>query len=175
MYDRLIADEGRTVFFFPSSGWAEHSVDAIAAMMIHPFAIHGLGDGGAHCGQICDASQQTYMLTRWTRGRHGRALPLESIVRMITHDTAQAAGLADRGILAPGYKGDLNVIDLDRLTLHRPEIVHDLPSGAGRLHQRATGYAATVVNGVVTRSEGEATGAMPGGLVRGQQGAPASS
>jgi N-acyl-D-aspartate/D-glutamate deacylase len=94
---------------------------------------------------------------------------------MITHDTAQAAGLADRGILAPGYKGDLNVIDLDRLTLHRPEIVHDLPSGAGRLHQRATGYAATVVNGVVTRSEGEATGAMPGGLVRGQQGAPASS
>jgi len=175
VYERLIADEGRTVFSFPSSGWAENSIDAIAAMMIHPFAVHGLGDGGAHCGQICDASQQTYMLTRWARGRHGRSLPLEGVVRMMTRDTATAVGLDDRGILAPGRKGDLNVIDFNRLTLHRPEMVYDLPSGAGRLRQRATGYVATVVNGVVTRSSDKPTGALPGRLVRGQQAAPASN
>ncbi|MDG2003719.1 MAG: amidohydrolase family protein [Novosphingobium sp.] len=174
MYDRLLADEGNTVFFFPSSGWAEHSIDAIEAMMIHPNAVHGLGDGGAHCGQICDASQQTYMLTRWAKGRHGRSLPLERIVRMMTHSTATAVGLKDRGVIAAGHKGDLNIIDLDRLTLHRPEMVYDLPSGAGRLHQRATGYVATIVNGVVTQSAGEATGALPGRLVRGQRQAPAA-
>ena len=173
MYDRLIADEGSTVFGFPSSGWAEQSIDAIASMMIHPFAVHGLGDGGAHCSQICDASQQTYMLTRWAKGRHGRSLPLERIVRMMTQDTAAAVGLKDRGILKPGYKGDVNIIDLDRLTLHRPGMVYDLPSGAGRLDQRASGYVASIVNGVVTQSEGKSTGALPGRLVRGQQAAPA--
>jgi N-acyl-D-aspartate/D-glutamate deacylase len=173
MYDRLIADDGRTVFYHPSSGWAENSVDAIAAMMVHPFAVHGLGDGGAHCGQICDASQQTYMLTRWAKGRHGRSLPLERVVRMITRDTAEAVGLKDRGLLRPGCKADVNVIDLDRLTLYRPEMVYDLPSGGGRLFQRAAGYRATILSGEVTQFDGEPTGRLPGRLVRGQQAAPA--
>jgi N-acyl-D-aspartate/D-glutamate deacylase len=172
MYDRLIADEGRTVFSLPSSGWGEHSIDAIASMMAHPYAVHGLGDGGAHCGQICDASQQTYMLTRWVKGRHGRSLPLESVIRMITRDTAAAVGLNDRGLLAPGYKGDCNVIDFDRLTLHRPEMVYDLPSGGGRLFQKADGYRATVVGGIVTQVDGAPSGALPGRLVRGQRAAP---
>jgi N-acyl-D-aspartate/D-glutamate deacylase len=173
MYDRLIADEGRTVFSYPSSGWGEHSIDAIASMMMHPYAVHGLGDGGAHCGQICDASQQTYMLTRWVKGRHGRTLPLEGVVRMITSETASAVGLRDRGLLRAGYKGDVNVIDFDRLTLHRPEMIYDLPSGGGRLFQKADGYRATIVSGVVTQIDGEATRALPGRLVRGQQPAPA--
>jgi N-acyl-D-aspartate/D-glutamate deacylase len=173
MYDRLIADEGRTVFSYPSSGWGEHSIDAIASMMMHPYAVHGLGDGGAHCGQICDASQQTYMLTRWVKGRHGRALPLEKVVRMITSETAAAVGLKDRGLLRAGFKGDVNVIDFDRLTLHRPEMIYDLPSGGGRLFQKADGYRATVVSGMVTQINGEATGELPGRLVRGQQPAPA--
>jgi N-acyl-D-aspartate/D-glutamate deacylase len=175
MYDRLLADEGRTVFSYPSSGWGEHSIDAIASMMMHPYAVHGLGDGGAHCGQICDASQQTYMLTRWVKGRHGRSLPLQSAVRMLTSDTAAAVGLKDRGLLRAGYKGDVNVIDFDRLALHRPEMIYDLPSGGGRLFQKADGYRATVVSGVVTQIDGEATGALPGRLVRGQQPAPAMS
>jgi N-acyl-D-aspartate/D-glutamate deacylase len=175
MYDRLLADEGRTVFSFPSSGWGEHSIDAIASMMMHPYAVHGLGDGGAHCGQICDASQQTYMLTRWVKGRHGRSLPLESVVRMITRDTAAAVGLNDRGLLQAGYKGDVNVIDFDKLALYRPEMIYDLPSGGGRLCQKADGYRATVVSGTVTHIDGEATGALPGRLVRGQQPAPATA
>lgn len=173
MYDRLIADGGRTVFSFPGSGWAEGTIDAIAAMMVHPYAVHGLGDGGAHCGQICDASQQTYMLTRWARGRHGRSLPLQTAVKMITRDTAEAVGLHDRGLLKPGCKGDLNVIDLDRLTLYRPEMIYDLPSGGGRLFQKADGYRATVVSGAVTHIDGEPTGQLPGKLVRGPQPAPA--
>jgi N-acyl-D-aspartate/D-glutamate deacylase len=174
MYDRLIADGGRTVFFFPSSGWGEHSIDAIASMMMHPDAVHGLGDGGAHCGQICDASQQTYMLTRWVKGRHGRSLPLETVVRMITRDTAVAVGLRDRGLLKPGYKADVNVIDFGRLALYRPEMIYDLPSGGGRLFQKADGYRTTVVNGEITHIDGEPTGALPGRLVRGQQPAPAA-
>jgi N-acyl-D-aspartate/D-glutamate deacylase len=172
MYDRLLADEGRTVFSYPSSGWGENTIDAIASMMMHPYAVHGLGDGGAHCGQICDASQQTYMLSRWVKGRHGRSLPLQSVVRMLTSDTAAAVGLKDRGLLRSGYKGDVNVIDFDRLTLHRPEMLYDLPSGGGRLFQKADGYRATVVSGVATQIDGEATGALPGRLVRGQQPAP---
>jgi N-acyl-D-aspartate/D-glutamate deacylase len=174
IYDRLIADDGKTVFYFPSSGYADFSIDAIASIMVHPYAVHGLGDGGAHCGQICDASQQTYMLTRWAKGRHGRSLPLQRVIRMITHETAAAVGLNDRGLLKPGCKADVNLIDLDRLTLHRPEMVHDLPSGGGRLFQRADGYRATLVSGVVTHRDGQATGELPGRLVRGHQPAPAS-
>ncbi len=172
MYDRLISDQGRALFFFPASSYSGFSIEAIARMMDHPNCVHGLGDGGAHLNQICDASQQTYMLTRWARGRHGRQLPLERVVRMMTQDTAAAVGFHDRGLLKPGYKADVNVIDYDRLTLHRPEVVYDLPTGGGRLFQRATGYAATVVSGEVTQRDGEPTGRLPGRLVRGQQAAP---
>jgi N-acyl-D-aspartate/D-glutamate deacylase len=99
-------------------------------------------------------------------------LPLERAVRMMTQDTAAAVGFHDRGLLAPGYKADINVIDYEHLTLHRPEVVYDLPTGGGRLFQRATGYDATVVSGQVTQRAGEPTGKLPGRLVRGQQSAP---
>ena len=173
MYDRLIADEGRTLFFLPASSYADFTIDAIARMMAHPNCVHGLGDGGAHLNQICDASQQTYMLTRWARGRHGRQLPLERVVQMMTRDTADALGFRDRGLLRPGYKADINVIDYDNLTLYRPEVVFDLPSGGGRLFQRASGYRATIVSGQVTQEHDAPTGRLPGRLVRGEQPAPA--
>ncbi len=175
MYERLIADGGRTLFFLPASSYAEFTIDAIARMMAHPNCVHGLGDGGAHLNQICDASQQTYMLTRWARGRHGRQLPLERVVRMMTRDTAEALGFRDRGLLKPGYKADINVIDYDNLTLHRPEVVYDLPSGGGRLFQRASGYRATIVSGQVTQEHDAPTGRLPGRLVRGEQPAPAQA
>jgi len=133
----------------------------------------GLGDGGAHLGTICDASFTTHMLTHWTRDRRrGRKLPLETVVRWHARDTARAVGIDDRGVLAPGYKADLNVIDYDALRLREPRMVRDLPAGGGRLLQRADGYRYAVVSGRITYVDGEATGALPGRLVRGAQPAP---
>jgi N-acyl-D-aspartate/D-glutamate deacylase len=137
-------------------------------MVLHPTSALGLGDGGAHVGAICDASIETYMLTHWVRDRtRGERLPVELVVRKMTSDTATLYGLGDRGTLQPGMKGDVNVIDLDRLQLHRPEMVYDLPGGARRLLQRATGYTATIVSGEVVMRDGEPTGALPGRLLRG--------
>ena len=100
--------------------------------MRHPGAVLGLGDGGAHCGTICDGSYPTFMLTHWVRDRtRGERLPLASIVQWLACDTARAVGLLDRGIIAPGYKANLNVIDLDRLLLHAPEVAYDLPAAGG--------------------------------------------
>jgi N-acyl-D-aspartate/D-glutamate deacylase len=137
-------------------------------MVENPATALGLGDGGAHCGAICDASIETYMLTHWVRGRsRGERLPLELVVRKMTSDTASLYGLGDRGEITPGKKADLNVIDLDRLELRRPEMHYDLPGGARRLLQRAEGYDATIVSGEVVLRDGEDTGARPGALLRG--------
>ena len=137
-------------------------------------AVVSLGDGGAHCGVICDASLQTFMLTHWVRDRkRGPKVPLEQAVARMTRDTARVYGLLDRGVIAPGYKADFNVIDFDNLALLRPEMAFDLPGGARRLLQRARGYDATIVSGEVTMEKGEATGARPGRLLRGAQPAPA--
>ena len=112
-------------------------------MLLHPTSAFGLGDGGAHAGQTCDASTTTFLLSHWARDRdHGR-LSVEEAVHKMTQATATLYGLGDRGVLAPGYVGDVNVIDHERLQLHRPELVHDLPGGASRLIQRADGYVAT--------------------------------
>ncbi len=142
-------------------------------MLQHPHTLVSLGDGGAHVGMLCDASAFTYMLSHWVRDRaRGARMPLPWAVRRITRDNALALGLADRGLLRPGHKADLNVIDLDGLALHCPEPVYDLPGGGRRLIQRAEGYAATVVSGVPVYRGGEATGALPGRLVRGPQALP---
>jgi N-acyl-D-amino-acid deacylase len=134
----------------------------------------GLADGGAHCAIICDASIPTTNVTIWTRDRtRGEKLPLEFIIRKQTQDTARLFGMHDRGVLAVGFKGDLNVIDYDNLRVHQPQIVHDLPGGAKRLIQRADGYVATIVSGQVVMRNGEPTGARPGRVVRGEQLAPA--
>jgi N-acyl-D-aspartate/D-glutamate deacylase len=132
----------------------------------------GLADGGAHCGVICDASTPTYLLTHWVRDRRrGPRLPIEHVVARQTRDTARLYGMADRGVLAPRMLADVNVIDLDRLTLAAPEMVYDLPANGRRLVQRVRGYRATVKRGAVTFVDGEATGELPGRLVRGPQAA----
>jgi N-acyl-D-aspartate/D-glutamate deacylase len=134
----------------------------------HPQSVFGLSDGGAHCGVLVDASVPTYMLTYFTRDRvRGPHLPLELVVHKMTQDTARLYGLHDRGVLAAGYRADCNLIDYDALALEPPQMVRDLPAGGKRLIQRARGYVATVCAGEVTFEHGEATGALPGRLLRG--------
>jgi N-acyl-D-aspartate/D-glutamate deacylase len=153
---------------FALLGYSHGNLDDMREMILHPNTTLGLSDGGAHCGVICDASIPTFMLAHWARDRQrGERLPLELAVKMLTSDTAALYGLGDRGVLAPGMRADLNLVDFDRLQLRLPELVFDLPAGARRLVQRAVGYHSTVVAGEVTFSEGEATGARPGRLVRG--------
>ncbi len=134
-------------------------------------SVFGLSDGGAHCGVLCDASVPTYMMSYVARDRtRGARLPLEFVVHKMTQNSARVYGLRDRGVIASGYRADLNLIDHDALALEQPEMVYDLPSGGKRLIQKARGYVATIVSGQVTFEHGEATGAMPGRLLRAGQG-----
>ncbi len=171
--DHMLQNGGRGMLYVPFLNYAEGSLDAARAMIVHPHSVPGLSDGGAHVGMICDGSFPTTMLTHWTRDRtRGPKLALADVVRMQTRDTARTLGLNDRGMIAPGYRADLNVIDYDALALHAPAVAYDLPSGGRRLIQKASGYRATIVAGQVTYRDGEATGALPGRLVRGAQHAP---
>jgi N-acyl-D-aspartate/D-glutamate deacylase len=172
--DHMLKDGGRGLIYVPYQNYAQRNLDAAKAMLSHPLTLSGLSDGGAHVGMICDGSFPTFLLTHWTRDRtRGDRLSIAEIVRKQTSDTAAWVGLHDRGRIAPGLRADLNVIDHDKLTLHAPEVVYDLPSGGRRLIQRASGYTATIVAGEVTYRDGVATGALPGRLVRGAQ-APAA-
>jgi N-acyl-D-aspartate/D-glutamate deacylase len=167
LLELMLADGGRELLNAPVLNYSDGNLDAVGEMLRHPTSAFGLGDGGAHAGQTCDASTTTFLLSHWARDRdHGR-LSVEDAVHKMTRATADLYGLGDRGVLAPGYVGDCNVIDLDRLQLHRPRLVADLPGGASRLIQRADGYAATIKSGQVTFEAGEATGARPGALLRG--------
>jgi N-acyl-D-amino-acid deacylase len=136
----------------------------------------GQGDGGAHCGLICDSTMPTFLLTYFARDRkRGPLLPLEFAVKLHTRDTASLYGLGDRGLLAPGMKADVNLIDFDNLRMGAPEMVYDLPAGGRRLVQRVEGYKYTIASGEVIFQDGEASGAMPGKLIRGPQSAAAAS
>jgi N-acyl-D-aspartate/D-glutamate deacylase len=168
-YDLLLENDGHEILYFPLHNFSDGSLDAVRTMMTHAATVSGLGDGGAHVGTICDASFPTYLLTHWGRDRARDRIALPWLIKRQTHDTAQAVGLCDRGLVQPGMKADLNVIDFARLRLHRPYIVHDLPARGRRLMQTADGYVATVVSGAVTYREGQPTGALPGMLVRGAQ------
>ncbi len=173
VYDMLMENDGRGYIYLPLLNYAKFNFDHIVEMMNHPATVLSLSDGGAHCGVICDASFPTYMLTYWVRDRErGARMPLEKVVAMQTRDTAKLYGLNDRGMIAEGMKADLNVIDFDALAIRAPEMVFDLPADGRRLIQKADGYRATVVSGVVTFEHGEATGELPGKLVRGPQAAP---
>ena len=168
MYDLMLEADAGAMLMYPMFNYSDRNHDAIREMLTHPAGVLGLSDGGAHCSMICDASYPTFLLTHWARDRHrGDKLPLEYVIRKQSHDTAQLYGMSDRGVIQVGKKADLNVIDLDALTLHAPKMVHDLPAGGKRLVQGASGYDATIVSGTVTRRHGIDTGARPGRLVRG--------
>ena len=165
-YDYLT--EGPENFlFFPVVGYVHGDHEQIRELLLDPATLLGLSDGGAHCGQIVDAGLPSYMLAHWGRDRsRGPGMSLEHVVRMQTSETADFFGFHDRGRLKPGLRADLNLIDFDRLRLHQPEIVHDLPAGGRRLVQRVDGYRATLVAGATIFEHGEDTGARPGRLVR---------
>jgi N-acyl-D-aspartate/D-glutamate deacylase len=172
VYDMLLADEGRAFLFSPFANYAEFNLDHCGEMIAHKDCVMGLGDGGAHVGLISDASYATYLLTHWGRDRARGRFDIGYLVKRQTADTARAVGLLDRGVLAPGMKGDVNIIDLDVLSVQAPTMAYDLPAGGKRLLQGADGYVATIVSGQVVYRNGEATGALPGKLVRGPQAAP---
>jgi N-acyl-D-aspartate/D-glutamate deacylase len=171
-YDLLAAGGGEAFLYSPIFNYADGDLRAVREMLVHPFAVVGLADGGAHVGTICDASFPTTLLAHWGRDRAEGRLPLPFLVQRQTSDTARTVGLHDRGVLAPGYRADVNLIDLERLAARRPVASRDLPAGGTRLLQRADGYIATVVGGEVTYERGEATGTLPGRLVRGGRSQP---
>ena len=172
-YDLLLERDGKAILYRPLSNYSYGNLDTVHDMLQHDATIVGLGDGGAHVGVLCDSSAISYMLTHWTRDRtRGAKFPLPWVIKRLTRDSATAIGLRDRGVLAPGYKADINVIDYDKLQLRPPEVVYDLPSGGRRLVQRTDGYDVTIVSGVPVYRDGEATGALPGRLVRGAQAGP---
>jgi N-acyl-D-aspartate/D-glutamate deacylase len=169
IYDKLLENEGKTLLYSPFANYADDNLDCCREMILHDNTIMGLGDGGAHVGTICDASFTTTLLSHWGRDRsRGEPINLGFLVKRQTRDNARAMGLMDRGTLEPGMRADLNVIDFENLQSHAPRIVNDLPLGGPRLTQSSTGYLATVVNGVITRAKGEATGKLPGRLIRGK-------
>ena len=168
----MVEDEGRQLLYMTLFNYAKGNLDDVREMLLSPNSVIGLSDAGAHCGAICDGSFPTSALALWSRRGDG-ALPVELMVHHLTQRTARQVGWLDRGVLAPGHLGDLNLIDLDRLAAHRPHIVRDLPAGGRRLVQSASGYMQTIKRGVVTFRDGEPTGDLPGRLVRGPQPAAA--
>jgi N-acyl-D-aspartate/D-glutamate deacylase len=165
IYDALLEDDGKALLYFPVYNYTGMNLDVVREMLVHPLALPGLGDGGAHVGTVCDASMPTFLLTHWARDRK-QGIPLERVVQMQARDTARFIGLRDRGTLEVGMRADLNVLDLARLSLPRPVMRKDLPAGGRRLVQGANGYIATFVGGVAIAEQGQLTGANPGQLVR---------
>lgn len=164
--DYLSAGNGANLIYFPIFNYNEGSLDVVRRMLDHPQALSSLSDAGAHVGTVCDASFTTFMLTHWVRDRAKDTLPLERAVEMMTRRNARYMGLTDRGVIAPGMRADLNVIDPKRLNMGTPKLVQDLPAGGKRFLQRGVGYVGTWVGGVLVQKEGEITAARPGKLVR---------
>jgi N-acyl-D-amino-acid deacylase len=169
-YDLLCRDDGKGFIYLPLLNYADGNLDFLEELQAADDTVNSLSDGGAHCGTICDAASPTFMLQHWVRDRkRGGRVSLEHAVKRQCLDTARLYGLEDRGVIAPGYLADLNVIDMERLKLGKPWLAFDLPAGGKRLLQKAEGYVCTIKNGVVTFREGEWTGEAPGGLIRGPQ------
>ncbi len=167
-YDLLLERDGKAILYLPVTNYAAGNLDVVREMISAPNALLGLGDGGAHVGIMCDATATSYTLTHWTRDRgRGSLFPVSWGIKRLTADNAAAVGLNDRGLLQVGKKADINVLDYDNMRLRSPEIVYDLPAGGKRLVQRTEGFDATIVSGAVVYRHGEATGALPGRLIRG--------
>jgi N-acyl-D-amino-acid deacylase len=171
LYDLMMQNDGKGLLYFPFTNFSTGDFSTFPELIRSENTLLGLGDGGAHVGVICDASQPTFMLSYWGRDRDGERLDLPFLIKSLTSANAEAVGLNDRGRIAVGYKADLNLIDFDRLRLHAPRALYDLPAGGRRLTQDADGYVATFVSGEGTYREGAATGVLPGRLVRGRQSA----
>lgn len=172
-YDLLMRDEGKGFIYFPILNYADGNLNFLEPLQRSDDTVNSLSDGGAHCGTICDAASPTFMLQHWVRDRAGGRIPLEHAVKRQSRDTAVLYGLNDRGLIAPGYLADINVIDFDALKLGKPWLAFDLPAGGKRLLQKAEGYVATVKSGQVTFRDGQYLGVHPGKLIRGPQTAPA--
>lgn len=170
LYDLLLSDGGKAIIAQPGSNLGYGNLDVCREMMLHPHTVMGLADGGAHLGILCDASQQTHMLAYWTRDRKHDRIPVGKAVSLLSRETAAAVGLNDRGLIAPGMRADINVIDYDNLSFDRPVATYDLPEGGRRLSQPSRGYVATLVAGEVIVRNDQDTGARPGRLVRGARG-----
>lgn len=169
-YDMLCANEGTGFIYLPLLNYADGNLDFLEALQESEDTVNSLSDGGAHCGTICDAASPTFMLQHWVRDRkRGKRISLENAVKRQCRDTAVLYGLEDRGLLAPGYLADINIIDLDRIKLGKPWLAFDLPAGGKRLLQRAEGYRYTIKSGEVTFKDGASLGVYPGGLIRGPQ------
>ena len=168
IYDALLESEGRAILCAYGSS-VRDTLARASGLIGEDNMIVALGDGGAHYAMICDAAYPTYMLAN-RLGRQGLDLP--RLVKSLTSQPAESVGLLDRGRIAPGYKADINILDPERIVLHRPQIQADLPAGGKRLRQEADGYVATLVSGTVTYRDGVPTGALPGKLVRGTRTAP---
>jgi len=168
-YDLLCSDEGKGFIYLPILNYADGNLDFLETLQQDDDTVNSLSDGGAHCGTICDAASPTFMLQHWVRDRARGTIGLENAIKRQCADTARLYGLEDRGVIAPGYLADLNIIDFERLKLGKPWLAFDLPAGGKRLLQKAEGYVATIKNGAVTFREGKWTGAAPGGLIRGPQ------
>ncbi|HSL59568.1 MAG TPA: amidohydrolase family protein [Acidimicrobiales bacterium] len=169
----LAGADGTGLLLVPLFNYSDGTLDPLHELHRHPRTVMGLADAGAHCGAICDGGMPTFMVTFWARDRErGDRLPLEHVVRRQTRLTAEHVGLLDRGLVAPGYRADLNVIDLDALAVDAPTMAHDLPTGARRFVQRAHGYRATVTAGTVVAEHDQPTGDHPGRLLRGPRPAP---
>lgn len=174
-YEVLSAGDGASMLYLPITNYTEGSLDNVLEMIRNPNTVVALGDGGAHYGGVCDAAYPTFFLAHWVRDRAGTRLSLPEAVRALTHEPAISVDLLDRGLLREGYKADVNVIDMERLKVHMPEVRHDLPGGAPRMHQAATGYVATILSGEITLRDDMLTDALPGRLVRFARPAPESA
>ena len=167
-YDLMLQRNGCNFLFFSGINYTYGNHDCLREMIAHPLSVLGGSDGGAHCTYICDASVPTFMLTHWTRDRkRGERFPIEWVIKKQTQDPARVFGLVDRGVVAPGFKADINLINYDELQIHTPVMVNDLPSGAPRLMTTAAGYEATIVSGTVVQRKCKETGARPGRVIRG--------
>ncbi len=168
-YDEMLRNDGTNYLMFCGLNYSQGNLDALHEQLTHPLSIIGGGDGGAHVSYICDANVPTFLMTHWARDRaRGPRIPLEAVVKKLTSETANLYGLHDRGVLAPGKKADINIIDFDRLHAPKPFMVNDLPTGAQRLMATAEGYVKTIVSGQVVQENGAETGARPGRLIRGK-------
>jgi N-acyl-D-aspartate/D-glutamate deacylase len=172
-YDLLLENGGKGLLLVALANYGSGTLDPIHSLITDPNTVLGLGDGGAHYGMICDSSYPTFVMQHWTRERQGQRLSVEEAVKALTSDPAATVGLNDRGTLSVGRKADLNVIDYGALRLDAPHVLYDLPAGGRRVTQGARGYEAMIVSGQLVTRAGEATGALPGRLVRGPQAASA--